>query len=250
VTSEHNKKQIEFYNQAYAAFSPEISPVTEHNLNRAIDLALEYGAKHRRTKILEVAPGYGVLTRFLQERDLDITAVDISETGIRALESFLGNAVKSGRLKPVVDDIFLFLEKCDRRFDVVMGSGFVHHLPEDKWHDFFKKCCDHLDDNGVLIFSPEPNANGFYAYLWRYLARPVYWLFRMKYSWDVEKGTLLMTSDRIVRVLREVGFQNVALIPFQVIPYFGSTFLFRIDRFLQRYYRGRYPLYWIIIGVK
>lgn len=233
------------FGKKHAWSEPNFSGDTGYFVERFLDTIVDPGAK----KILEIGCGNGFLTFFLLKKSSQITAVDISEKAVENMRHQFSGEIHEGSLKLKCADAIDFLENSDDNFDVIVGSGIVHHIEKDDWEKLFSLSFKRLKPGGIFACGPEPNAGGLYGFCWRF-AKFFYRIFRMDYDWEVEKGTLDMISKDLKFALRKAGFQSPEVAPFQVVPHFHSKILAYIDKKMIKYASGRLSLYVIIKGKK
>lgn len=241
--------QKKFYDNAFGtahiykdADFPESS---QYLNNRFLDIAIKKDARN----VLEIGCGDGLLTFFLLKRSINITAVDISSKAIENMRKQFSGDISSGKLRLVNDNLVDFLEKNREEFDVIIGSGIIHHIEKSDWDKLYSLIYKKLKPGGVFSCAPEPNAGGLYRVCWRF-ARYFYKLFSIDYDWEVERNTLNMISNKLEFSLKKAGFSNAEILPFQSIPYFHSKFLARLDKSILGKLKGKYAMYIIIKGRK
>lgn len=221
------------------------SECTRYFTNRFIDETIWPECK----KILEIGCGNGLFTFFLLKKKIDITAIDISEKAISSLENQFKKEITSGQLKVECRDIVEYLKNTNEKFDMIIGSGIIHHLEKNNWDKFFNLAYEKLNRGGIVAFAPEPNAGGLYRFIWRF-AKFFYKLFGMDYDWEVEKGTINMKPWLLKYQLKKCGFKNPEILPFQIIPHFQIKTLENLDKKLIDYIDGKFSMYIILKGSK
>jgi 2-polyprenyl-3-methyl-5-hydroxy-6-metoxy-1,4-benzoquinol methylase len=246
-----NSKQLQkiFYDKAFETETvwseSNISDSTRYFIQRFINCAIQPGSK----KVLEIGCGNGLLTFFLLKKQLQITSIDISEKAVENMHKQFSGEIHQGRLKLKCADILEFLEGADEKYDVIIGSGIIHHIEKKEWKNLFQLAHKSLAPDGVFACGPEPNAGGLYTLAWPF-AKFFYRLFGMDYRWEVEKGTFAMVPKNLKSALRKSGFQNTQILPFQIIPHFHIKLLEYIDRKLIRYAKGKLSFYIVVRGEK
>lgn len=178
-------------------------------------------------QILELGCGHGVLTEHLLASGCKVTAIDLSGAGLATLRSAFTDEIAVGRLLTQEIEINSFLETTTNTYDCICGSGILHHLPDLELTLRLAK--QRLVPGGRLFFGPEPNASGIYGLAWRYLAQPISRLFGSNFDWEVEKNTLNITIRNLHQVLDTIGYQQIEIRPYQVIPHFNQRVLRKLD---------------------
>jgi len=239
--------QRDFYNKAFKTMHiwkdcdfPESSAYLH---DRFLDMVFENKPKN----ILEIGCGDGLFTFFLLKRPAKITAVDVSDKAIESMRRQFHKEITNGKLKLAASDLISFLEKTDEKFDLIIGSGIIHHIEKEDWDKLYKLAYQKLNPGGIFSCAPEPNAGGLYKICWRF-ARYAYKLFGIEYDWEVEKGTLNMISNRLKNALGIAGFSKIEILPFQSIPYFHSKILAHFDRLILDKINGKFAMYIILKG--
>lgn len=241
------EKQKSFYDGFYASASRG----TLGDIKKAFIIrALKTAAAGRGLKVLEIGCGDGTLTGFLLESGAVVTAVDISKGAISGLKKKYAREIKSGKLKAYCSDAVKFMKGKTVKYDSVIGSGLIHHIPKSEWGVFFKEICNILKNGGRMMFAPEPNAGGFYGIAWR--SAPFFYnkIYKIPYDREVEKGTLDMKPKNLEKYIKEAGFYKAKTLAYQVIPHFSSGFLAKLDYFLSGFIPGRAALYISVSGRK
>jgi len=241
--------QKKFYNKhfgrAHKQSSSEVSENTEYFMNRFLASVLKPDSR----KILEIGCGDGRLTSFLSKKEMRITAVDISQKAIEKMKNQFAKEIQQEKIFPRCSDAIEYLKNVDEKYDAIVGSGIIHHIPKEDWNDLFQAAREKLAPGGIFACGPEPNAGGLYRLCWPF-ARLFYKFFGMDFDWEVEKGTLDMIPKKLKYSLEKAGFNHSEISPFQVIPHFHSKILAYIDKKMIKYVSGRFSLYIIIKGEK
>lgn len=225
----------------------KISADTKYFTERYLNLLGDLSGK----KVLEIGCGDGLLTYFLlQRKEKKIFGVDISKTAIKNAKTQFAKDVDKGRLLLICDDIINYLgNKKDEKFDLIVGSGILHHIEKNQLRKLLTLVNGKLKKGGVFACAPEPNGLFPLNIFWR-LAPLVYRLFGIDYSWQVEKGTLNMRAPFLRQILAESGFGVKSIKPFQLIPHFRLNFLVSLDKFLIDRFSFGIPMYIIVYGKK
>lgn len=219
-------KQKSYYDRYFSSQKPRREDdltFKDYFLDNVIDRS-RVGTSDR---VLELGCGSGIFTRRLLARGASVTGLDISPHGLAIMRTEFSHLIDNGKLQLVEGDINEYLATSPNTYDVICGSGIIHHLSDpDRTFGLMKRC---LAPSGRIFFSPEPNGTGLYGTVWRYLAPTLYKIMKGDFAWEVEKGTLNVTVPQITRMLRKHGFNDIDIRPFQVIPHFNRTSLRRLD---------------------
>jgi len=178
-----------------------------------------------------------------------ITAVDISDKAIENMRAQFSAEIDGGKLRLATGDLIDFLEESREEFDLIVGSGILHHIDKDEWDKLYRLIYQKLKSGGVFACAPEPNVSGLYKIAWRW-AKFFYKFFGITYDSEVEKGTLDMLPRKIKLALERANFSKVEILPFQVIPHFHLQFLAYLDRLILDKIRGKFALYIIVKAEK
>jgi SAM-dependent methyltransferase len=247
--NDHNKIQKNFYNKAFenekSWKETDFSNSTKFFIERFINFAISPDVK----KVLEIGCGNGMLTHFLLKKPLQVTAVDISEKAIESIKNQFALEIGQGKLELACTNIIEFMKNTDEKYDVIIGSGIIHHIEKKYWEHFFSLVYEKLNPEGVFACGPEPNAGGLFSLAWR-SAGFFYKLFGMDYDWEVEKGTFDMIPKSLKHSLEQAGFSTPEVASFQLMPHFHIRTLEYIDKKLISYIQGKFSLYIIVKGKK
>jgi tellurite methyltransferase len=109
---------------------------------------------HAGARVLDLGCGEGRNALFLSESGFDVTAVDISETGILKLR-FLAEQ-KNLNIRSVVCDIrsYFFTDT----FDLIMCHGCLHLVERESWQELIRKFKINTNDGGyniIVVFTDE-----------------------------------------------------------------------------------------------
>lgn len=248
-----NNKEIQknFYNSAFNEEhlwkESNFSESTRYFTNRFLESIIKPNLK----EVLEIGCGNGFLTFFLLKKNelSHVTAVDISDKAVKNVEKQFKNEIEKGRLRVICGDLIKFLEDSNESFDIIIGSGIIHHIDKTDWNKFFSSVYKKLKPGGVFACAPEPNSGGIYHIFWHF-AKFFYKLFGINYDWEVEKRTLNMKPKKLKIFLKKAGFEKAEILPFQAIPHFHLNFLTYIDKKIIENIKGRFSMYIIVKGIK
>lgn len=247
----HNQQQKAFYDTFYEegrthADKKVIEGIKDYFIHRFLDRAIAIN----NPRVLEIGCGDGLLTGYLLARDLHVCAVDLSPAAIERLNVTYRPYVESGQLETECDDIVTFLAERSEKFDLIIGSGIIHHIDKKEWPPLFSALYGGLNEGGMLACGPEPNANWPYSMVWP-LAPWIYkTIYQIPYDWDVEKGTMNMKSKALLGHLRSAGFSRSDITPFHMIPHFSSPLLAQLDQKMIEFMSGRMAMYTIVEAQK
>jgi ubiquinone/menaquinone biosynthesis C-methylase UbiE len=182
--------QKEFYNHKFKTIAtPEIEETIRSFYFQKISSILDPLVTSPK-KFLEIACGEGILMKKMNNHFLDSTfkGIDISEKNIaitkqRGFNAQVGDA----------QDINL-----NEKFDVIYGSAFLHHL--ENIDDCFESVSKHLNENGIILFGPEPVFYQFMYIIWHNLRR----------VWDIEKGMMNISETKIKMMLSK-KYKNIKI---------------------------------------
>jgi len=197
-----------------------------------------------KKKILEVGCGDGYLTKFLLQKPfLKLDAIDISNIAIDKMNINFKKYVKRGELRLICDDLINYLDRNNCDYDLIIGSGVLHHIAKENWFKLFSAIQKRLNNNGILVFSPEPNASGFLFLFWKLASFFYNRVYKIDYSKDAEIGTFDMKTNSIIDSIKKADFYAIEIIPFKVIPQFNSKILFRINKYFNKKLSGKISTY-------
>jgi len=131
--------------------------------------------------VADIGCGPGRATAWLCDRELSVTALDLSAGSLSLARSRAPGA------RCVVGST-LQLPFADESFQAVVLDGVIHHTPDPQLA--FRENCRVLRPGGVLYLSVY-DRQGYYYYLYTYLGRPVRWLERRKWGRFIVNVTLL-----------------------------------------------------------
>lgn len=100
---------------------------------------------YKNPKVLDVGAGTGVYSKYLSDRDYDVTAVELVKHNLRVLnskipgiKSYLGNALDLSFLK-------------NNKYDVILLFGPIYHLFGNDKSLALKEALKYLNTNGTLM---------------------------------------------------------------------------------------------------
>jgi SAM-dependent methyltransferase len=111
-------------------------------------LRWRFGEAHNVGRLLDVASGFGRMTRFLVAA-IPEQRVFVSEINAAALDF---QAERFG-VTPLYSAADPAAFECDRRFDCVNVFSLFTHLPEARFHAWLQRLWDLVLPGGVLVFS-------------------------------------------------------------------------------------------------
>lgn len=150
----------DLFGKAILDFQTNNSPeniVTETNISEADEMEVSYlfrdfksmpkmeqkALQHCKGKILDVGCGAGSHSLYLQEKGLDVTAIDISENAVKACQL---RGLKNVKVQDVLD---LENEKFDTILLLMNGTGIFKTLKETS--KYLQKLKSLLNPNGQIL---------------------------------------------------------------------------------------------------
>lgn len=140
-----------------------LSLSSDYNPNEFAIHSLRYLPLRRLVKdknVLDIACGEGIGTNLLSLWGAkNVTGVDISNSAITGAKD-RATASRKKNLRFVCEDAYEFLEKQDKKYNVIACVETIEHLPDPE--RFLKLCKDRLTPNGILLVSC-PNDRFYYG---------------------------------------------------------------------------------------
>ena len=241
------KRQESFYDEFYKINNqPGAGRIKDFFFNRFIKKSLE----NQKGYALEIGCGDGILTGYLLEKKIKVTGIDISAKGIDVLKNRYKEGVKRGLLKAICGDVIKYMNSTGNKYDFVIGSGIIHHIPKEKWSAFFGGVFRVLKKGGIFSCGPEPGVDLYNSIFWRFAPFFYNKVFKIPYDEQVEKGTFDMKYRNLAEALEKAGFTSIEILPYQVIPHFNIKQLALIDRNLVNRFHAKFAAYIIVKAVK
>ncbi|MFC1926560.1 class I SAM-dependent methyltransferase [Chloroflexota bacterium] len=145
---EEHEKEAKYYDTIHTEL---FNRYEQKRINKSLDAALNKFDKD--SKILDVGCGTGNLTIGLLERGFkNLTSLDISEEMIRELKKKVKKY--DCNINFMVSDLDTFLQRNDSKFDIVLISSVLHHLPD--YISSLKHLKETLNENGCIYITHEP----------------------------------------------------------------------------------------------
>lgn len=131
-------------------FQQGTTPWTEHEIDDSIPAFAEHVLRRNPNPyILDIGCGNGWLSIYFAKRGLRVEGIDSSPTAI-------AEAVTEAEQKGVADKVHfrlgdgLELPYAVASFDAVFDRGFFHHMPEERYEDYFAGVTSVLVPQGLL----------------------------------------------------------------------------------------------------
>lgn len=99
--------------------------------------------------VLELAAGTGILSDLLVPHATSLTLLDASATSLALARARLAHHGRA--IATVVDDVFRW-DGNDRGFDTICFAQWLHHVPRDRFDEFWARIGDLLADGGRVLF--------------------------------------------------------------------------------------------------
>ena len=105
--------------------------------------------KHKKSgKVLDLGCGEGGNSLELVKKGFDVSCVDISETAINNIKKESEN--RGLNINAICADLEEY--EIDGEYDIIIGNGFFHFLPEENALKLIEKCKEHTKVGGINIF--------------------------------------------------------------------------------------------------
>jgi tellurite methyltransferase len=102
------------------------------------------GLLKRKSKILDLGCGTGRVALYLSKKGHNVTAMDISETGIAKLENYAKK--ENLKIKTLVADLGHY--KIKEEYEAIVAAFSIHFLPKRKVYTLIKNMKDKTKKNG------------------------------------------------------------------------------------------------------
>ena len=153
-------------------------------------------ANNHPVTVLDLGAGEGSATRVLLELGAQVTAVDVSESQLQALQCACANYQGLEVCQAEAIDALQQFQAAGRRFDLVVALSFLHHIPD--YLEVIRNACALLTRRGTFFSFQDPlkydrldpfvRSFGFVAY----------------YSWRVLQGDVVGGAKRRLRRTRGI----------------------------------------------
>jgi len=122
---------LSFLDSTWPAYTQGIYEQQDESLANATERKLAFAAQachiEQGKRVLEVGPGWGAFTKYLLPKNVDITALTISDQS----KAYLEDAFPSDRLQVFNQDFLTY--KPTQKFDAISIMGVMEHLPQYRW---------------------------------------------------------------------------------------------------------------------
>ena len=137
--------------------------ITYGNLESNLEFLDKCGVDFKNKKILEIGSGIGSMTKYLLDKDYDVTGIDINEEYIKKARQIYGDEI------PIIKVDSAKLPFDENSFDVAMSFDVFEHIPDSDEH--LQEVSRALKSNGVyLLQTPNKYTNAvFETFRWRSL---------------------------------------------------------------------------------
>lgn len=143
-----NKETVEFYNKSYVSEGGKQLDWTAGTAGPELVKLVYEGVIEPKSKILEIGCGLGTESVFLAARDMDVTAMDLSESAVsvgKKLANLYGVNVNWIAGDLLTTDLF------NEEFDIITDQGCFHHMHEEERRIYLEKILKYLKPGGRLI---------------------------------------------------------------------------------------------------
>jgi len=193
------------------------SPAGQLRANRRADYLIKMGNFLSSDKILEIGCGTGLFTeKVFNATHACITAIDISE-------ELLEHAREKMPDIEFKQEDAMNLTFPDNNFEGVFGSSIIHHLDMEK---AIKEIYRVLKPGGSIVFA-EPNMLNPQIFVERNVAFVKKWL-------GVSPDETAIIRWSMARMLKENGFKNVRVFPYDFLHPHTPVFMIGLVNFIGR----------------
>ncbi len=144
-------EQLYFRQGRYTVDDPQLNERWDRETAALEGFVRDLGSHDR---VLELACGNGLWTRFLAPNAGSVVAVDTSATMIERNRAWVADR----RVHYVRADLFEW--QTNARFDLVFAGFFLSHVPPSRWDAFLAKVSGWLTPNGVFAFVDDAGVEG------------------------------------------------------------------------------------------
>ncbi len=114
-----------------------------------LDELLEIKAGTKGLKVLDIGCGEGKDAVYMAEKGCEVTAFDITESGIRKTKLLAERkGVKINAFSADINDF-----KLEDKFDIVYSTGTIQHLFDEKIESFFEHLKTLVKPEGIVYFN-------------------------------------------------------------------------------------------------
>lgn len=140
-------------------------------------------------KILDLGAGEGTSTLVFLNLGAYVTAVDVSESQLWLLQQ--KSSQFSDRLTVLCDDVHNFLSSTSEKFDIVIYSSFLHHIPD--YLLLIEQSIRCLSPGGLLFSFQDPLRYDSLGFFTRLFSKGAY------FAWRVFQGDIIGGMKRYIR---------------------------------------------------
>ena len=158
MTDDLLREQREFYRVESEQYDDWlrhlVEPTNDHpdavDLRRArAEVAARLAARAPLGRVLEIAGGTGFLTELLVPHAASLTVVDSSDVSLGLARRRLGD--QGAAVELVTADVFTW-DAGDRHFDTICFAAWLHHVPLERFDEFWARLDGLLADGGTVLF--------------------------------------------------------------------------------------------------